>query len=291
MAKKKPSDQDQQFDVLTATDKAGEFAEKAWKPVALAIGAVVIIMSIFSLTQGQKAKAEKKHFGELYSATKIYKEKKEAFEKAQKPDSPADKDGSEDKKVSEKPKPPTGDLQKDYGDVVAPLESFLSKNSNTQAAGEAALILASLYQEYDQKQKAVDSLKKVEAQLTTGTLIGDLVKMKLGDLHSELDQCKEAVAPWQKLASGEGFLKEESILKIGLCHQKLGQLSDAKVWYQKITDVTIPEGKDDKRDQQIVNSARKYLKFLKFQEKIGSQAPAKVDPVKDVSAGEATGDS
>gem|GEM_PF-4732269 len=263
MAEKK-----EEFDLVVLGDQISETVEKYWKPFLVVVGLGLVVASVMVFMQRADSDKEAMAFSKLFVITEKYQAKKADFEagaaqaakKANPKKSESDKE-EEKPSEDESPKPvASGDLEKDYGQIVADLEAFVKNNPGRQATGEATLLLAGIYQDHDKNQQAVDVLSKTLSGWKGQNLITSIMKMKTGDLWSQIGDCTKALGFWTPLTGGNGFLKSEATLKVGLCHQKLGQSSQAKEWFQKLTS-TDPESPSGL-------SAKKFLRFLQFQEKL-----------------------
>ncbi len=214
--------------------------------------------------KSQLKKQEQEAYSKLYSAQKVYLEKKEAFQKESLVDlqkKPGDK--TETKKTK------TGDLTKDFGEVVTQLKSFIDQNPGKQATAQAAFYLFEIHKDYEKLGEAVDSIRTALKGMPEG-LTTDLLQMTLGNSLAESDQCDEAVTHYQKVLYGKTikYLKSEAGLRAGLCLEKMKQMDRALDMYQKAIDAD-PES-------QIAKTAEKYLRVLKTQtNQSNSVTPAK----------------
>ena len=102
-----------------------------------------------------------------------------------------------------------------------------------------------------------------------------LLKMKAGDLWSIKGDCKKAIESWTVLSEKKSFLKDEATLKVGLCHQKMGAFDQAKIWYQKLT-LAASSDKEPQSESPSALSAKKFLRYLQFQEKMPKPAEQNV---------------
>lgn len=148
---------------------------------------------------------------------------------------------------------PSGDLQKDYGDVTAQLADFAKTNPSTTAGSMAALNLASLQAEYNQTEAAISTLKTVNPPKS---FLGALVQMELATQLANANNCPEATGIWQKLIDtpSAAFLKGEAKLKMGLCAEATGDLTKAQSFYSEV--------EKDYKDTAAGRSASQYLRLL-----------------------------
>lgn len=148
---------------------------------------------------------------------------------------------------------PSGDLQKDYGDVTGQLADFAKQNPASAAGSMAALNLASLQAEYDQTDAAIATLKSVTPPKT---FLGALVQMELATQLANAGNCAEATGIWQGLTNTPSaqFLKGEAKLKMGLCAEAEGDLTKAQSFYSEV--------EREFKDSAAGRSASQYLRLL-----------------------------
>lgn len=174
----------------------------------------------------------------LYNVEADYLKTREQFERARmealEPTPKAD--GKEAKK--EAAVPATGDLEKDYGKVVAGFEKFLEKDAKTAAAAQAALMLAGIYVEYKQPEKAISALDKVLQKLKPSELLYGLAQLTRGSALAAKGDCTQAIASWQAVAEGPSnpFLQPDALLKSGVCYESLKQFDKAAEMYRRINE-------------------------------------------------------
>lgn len=242
------------WDILEIARSSGQFIEKNFK-IALAVFVVAILaVSAFVMKQKMDAGKEKEAFGELYSITKVYQDKKTNFEQAKV--EPPKTDKKEAPKKDENLVKATGDMSKDYGDVVQQLESFIAKNKNLNATAEAALTLSEIYEEYKQPEKGAEIISQVLKDWSQTGLVTQVLQMRAGDLLASTNSCDKAVEYWQKIATGEGFMSEQAQLKLGVCFQEIGRLEEAKTWFTKLSEKS-PNSTEG-------FNAKRYLRYLQF---------------------------
>ena len=278
----------QEFDLVAVGDEISNYVEKYWKVV---LGVILVGVGGFSVVLGMKkakANGEKEAFVQLYAITEIYETRKKEFdeakaeEEAKKAEAKNPKAKKDDKKTAEKKEEPpkqkaSGDMDKDYGDVVEKLQAYIQKTPDKKATAEAALTLSSIYSEYEEKEKAAEVVSKVADKWNQSDLISLVLNMRAGDLWSMVDKCDRAVTYWTKISGGKNFLREDALLKSGLCQQKLGNLEKAKSLYQQVialsplkASAADPSNPFAAMNQpQTSQNAQKFLRFLQFQEKLG----------------------
>lgn len=264
------SDNKKNYDVLEFSNQAKLFIEKYFKiGLALAVVGIACSAAWVGMTKMETQK-EQESFTALFAITDEYNTLKEGFEKAKAPKDPkAQKEKKEESKTaSEEPvKKATGDIDKDYGEVVQKLENFLKSQKGMQASGEAALVLSEIYEDHGKKEQAANVVSQtLQSWKGEGRLLGQIMQMRAGDLWSMNNQCDKAVTHWEKLANRESFLSSQAQLKLGLCYQKLGKIDLARTWLQKVTskNAESPAG----------FSAKKYLRYLDFEKNLKKEKAA-----------------
>lgn len=247
------TEKNKSLDITEITQIVSKFIEQNFKAILAGFGVVVVATSLWFLKVSLDRKHEAKAFTELYALTQVYQEKKAQFEP---PADPMDKIQTPAKATKA-----TGDLSKDYGDVVDKLEAFLIQNPGTNAAGEAALTLAEVYADYKMPLKGAEALDKTLLQSDKKNILQDIMRMRAGDLYALAEQCEKAVPLWELVANGESFVKDQAQLKLGVCLQQVGQLEQAKQWFSKLADKS-PNSTEG-------FNAKRYLRFLEFKTRNG----------------------
>ncbi|MCB0379294.1 MAG: hypothetical protein KDD33_12445 [Bdellovibrionales bacterium] len=250
-----------EFDILDFASKASQVIEKNFKWILAVFVVVVIASSAWVAMKRMEASTEKEAFGELFKITKPYFEKKEEFEKATQQEQqkkPAkDKETKKDEKTFAKA---SGDLDKDFGDVVQNLEGFIKTAKHHKAASEAALILSDIYNEYKQPAKGAEALNQVLATWKGHDILFDVMQMRAGDLYASAKDCDKAIGHWTPIAKKESFLSQQAQVKLGVCYQEIGNNDQALMWLQKAETQApnSPEG----------FNAKRYLRYIKFVDKL-----------------------
>ena len=198
----------------------------------LGLGAVVWLGFIGwgKWMDAQEAKAQEAYYAVESRYTKI----REGFDKAKyQAMMPLLKKDDKDKK--DEAKPATGDLQKDYGDVLVEMQKIVTAFPKSAASAEAAITLADVYLEYKQPDKAVEALQAPAKELPDNMMIGALVKVMLGKALADKGDCGQAIEAWKKVTDNKkySFLHGDLALKTGICYEILNQPDMAKASYQK----------------------------------------------------------
>lgn len=237
------------LDVVTTELKKGfEWTTKHTTLVLSLLGVLVLVSGGYAAYSTISKRQEMDLQAKYYDLETVVNKKRADFEMAKNPP-PA---------MPDQPAPaatakPTGDLQKDYGDVTTQLAEFAKEHPKSAAGSMAALNLASLQAEYNQTDAAIATLKTVTPPKS---FLGALVQMELATQLANANNCPEATAIWQKLMdqSSAQFLKAEAKLKMGLCAEAQGDLTKAQSFYSEV--------EKDYKDSAAGRSAAQYLRLL-----------------------------
>ncbi|UXR63515.1 tetratricopeptide repeat protein [Bdellovibrio bacteriovorus] len=232
------------------------------KLVITAVAVFVVLGAGLSLMSFLSNKKETEQQEKYFALEKSYTEKKRGFEEAARAETINAQ--SKDKKnvpAFDPAKKASGDLQKDYGTVVAGFESFINEAPKTKAAQMAALNLSEIYINYKKSDEASAILAKVESGLSKGDMLTGLVLMQIGNVLADKGDCKAAVEKWQTLVDAKGlaFAHDEAKLRMGLCFESMNDLAKAEALYTEIAQ------KEDLNTTDFAASkeAQKYLRLLK----------------------------
>ncbi len=227
MSKKISKEELRSPDAFVKTMEQGySFATRYGKPIAALAVLGVIVAIGFVATNFLKERKEDSAAQALYVPQSEYKKLQDQFEKAKSPIEP----GAKADASAVKPAPATGDLQKDYGTVIPGFESVIKEFSGTVAAGQAAVYLASIYQDHGKLEEAKAALEQPLKDLDSDTLIYSVANMVYGNILASQDNCKDAVATFERV---KNFLSVDASVKAGVCYEKLGQLDQAAEMYRK----------------------------------------------------------
>lgn len=156
----------------------------------------------------------------------------------------------------------SGDLTKDYGSVVAGFEALINEAPTSKAAQMAALNLSNLYLEYKKNDEALAVLHKIESGINKSSTIGALIHMQMGSILAGKNDCKAAVAIWQKLTDTKSlqFAHNEAKLRMGLCYEAMNETAKAESLY---TEIAKKEDSMSGADVAAAHDAGKFLRLLK----------------------------
>lgn len=225
MSKKISKEELRSPDAFVKTMEQGySFTTKYGKAIASVV-IILLLVAVGLVVSGMlQDRRETKAVQALYTPQSQYKKLQDQFQAAKAPVDP-----KADPKAA-KPAAATGDLQKDYGSVIPGFESVIKEHSGTVAAGQAAVYLATIYQEHGKLDEAKATLEQPLKDLKSGTLIYSVANMVYGNILASQDNCKDAVATFEKV---KNFLSVDASVKAGVCYEKLGQLDQAAEMYRK----------------------------------------------------------
>lgn len=263
MSKKFTKEELKSPDQMTQTLRQGfVWTTSHSKMVIGAIAAFVVIGVGASLANYFSDKKEVSSQEKYFLLEKSYTDKKRGFEEAARAEVMAAQ--AKDKKAApavDPAKKATGDLEKDYGSVVAGFEAFINEAPNTKAAQMAALNLSDIYLSYKKNAEALTALEKVEKGLDKGDVLAGLVWMQMGNVFADRNDCKGAIAKWETITNQKGlaFAHDEAKLRMGLCFETMNDSAKAEALYTEITK------KEDTNTADFAASreAQKYLRLLK----------------------------
>lgn len=238
-----------ELDIVTTELKKGfEWTTKHTSLVAGIVGVLVLVGGGYAIYSTLAKSKELDLQSKYYDLEAVVNKKRADFEMAKNPP-PATPDQPAPAATAK----PSGDLQKDYGDVTAQLADFAKQNPGSTAGSMAALNLASLQAEYNQTEAAITTLKSVTPPKT---FLGALVQMELATQLANANNCADATAIWQQLTNAPNaqFLKGEAKLKMGLCAESQGDLTKAQSFYSEV--------ERDYKDSAAGRSASQYLRLL-----------------------------
>ncbi len=219
------------------------FLEKNLKSIGLGFAALIVVGLVVTVVINQSEKKEKtaqENFAVIQDKLNKLNEKAPA----------ADKD-------SKAPVVDIVSLKKD-------LEDFITKNTGTVAAQIAGMSLADIYANEKNSTEALNVLKKIETN--SSVLSNVLVLKKTGQVLADADQCKEAIAVWEKVLANKKaeFVFSDIKIKQALCYQKLNDL-------QKAEDILnqVKNNKSEGHEQSSLE-AEKVLRLIKFKKASGT---------------------
>ncbi len=253
----KPSNNN--WDIIDIATKASQWIELHFKKLLILFAVVIMTMSAWLYKQSVDRQNELLAFNDLYSVTKVYEERKTDFDQAKEASEQKDK---KDTPVQTPKALASGDITKDYGDIIEKLQKFIEQNPGKNAVGEAALILSEIYAEYKMPDKGAATIESVLKNFESKNILLSVLQMRGGDLYALSNQCEKAVSLWELVAQSESFIKDQAQLKLGVCLEQIGKIDEAKKWFEKLSSQS-PNSTEG-------FSAKRYLRFLEFKSRNGS---------------------
>lgn len=233
------------------------------KIVITVVLAFIVVGSAISLVGYFADKKEMAQQEKYFLLEKAYTQKKSDFEATSRAETMAaqNKNSKTPPPAVDPAKKATGDLEKDYGTVVANFESFINEEPKTKAAQMAALNLSDIYLTYNKTDEAIAILDKVQAGLDKDDVLTSLVWMQLGNAQANKQDCQSAIQTWQKIVSTKKltYSHGEAKLRMGLCFESMNDLTKAEEIYTEVSKADTNGGTDFNAAQE----AQKYLRLLK----------------------------
>ena len=205
-----------------------KFIELHFKKILVFFLLAVFFISFLMFVRYLETQGEQQSFDNLSEITKIYNDRKKGFERAlekktQSLGKKADKfknlkADKKDQSGEELSKTPSGDLSRDYGEVVVKLEAFIMENKGQKASVEAGLILSEIYLEYNMEEKAIQTLSMVlqsmEKKAEKDDLLFNLLNMRLGNLWMIMPEaCSKALPYFKTVGDSKSFIASQAQLK------------------------------------------------------------------------------
>ncbi|MGZ3770532.1 MAG: tetratricopeptide repeat protein [Bdellovibrio sp.] len=256
-------------DQMTKTLRQGFVWTTAHSKIVIgAIVAFIVIGLGASLAGYFSEKKEVSQQEKYYLLEKSYTEKKRGFDEAARAEMnpAAAKKDKKETPAADASKKASGDIQKDYGTVIAGFESFISESPNTRAAQMAALNLSDIYLNYKKQDEALAALQKVEKGLDKDGVLSALVWMQMGNVLADKADCKGAIDKWHSITNNKdlAFAHDEAKLRMGLCFESINELAKAEELYTEVSK------KEDRNTEDFAASkeAQKYLRILKVKKNL-----------------------
>lgn len=231
---------------------------KAISSVLAAIAVAAVIWAGYGIYKDSKENSAQV---KLFAVQKEIKTIEDEFKKAETPPPPEPpKKDKKDKVVKEAPKPEgvkrTGEISKDYRNTLESYKSVISEFPRTQAAVLAALDLGRIYYDYKDYEATVSLLEPQWKKANHPALRG-LCLDQLATAYEAKGDCQNAISKWQEIENDKAmsFLLGPSLIKVGLCQEKLKNFDKAEAAYIRAQSLT--------NDPESSRTAKKYLRFLK----------------------------
>ena len=243
--------------VMEALRKAFDWSLKNVKAIFAVLIVFVVAGLGYSLTSHFKQEAEVEVQEKYFKLEEQVVDKKQKFAEATRLLEAAKTDKKAPAPASA---PATGDLEKDYGQLVTDLEGLVKEASSFAGGQMAALLLSDLYMEHSAPEKALAVVDMVESHAKKDGLLTALIYTQKGNALAEMDKCTEAITAWTKITGNKAlqFAHNEAKLRMALCHESLGQTEQAESLYSEVA-----QGSTDEADYSASRDAQKYLRLLK----------------------------
>lgn len=250
-------------DLMTQELRAGfSWSVNHSKTVFGALGVFIIGGIIYSAMGYFSTKTENQIQEKFYQVEREYLAKKEKFEAAEKPEAPAPAADKNSKnkaaaatpaKVDKSADKASGDLEKDYGFAVKGFQQVIEQAPGSRAARMSALMLSEIFEKYNQKQKGLEGLQKVQV---SSDLLSGLIQDRMAGFQADQGDCKAAIGSWDKILSRKelSFMAAEVKLKKGLCFETLKDFTQAQAMYT--------QAKEGDANSAVAKRAEKYLRLL-----------------------------
>lgn len=222
------------------------FFEKNWKLLALGLGVFIIAGLVWAIISGNSKRKEitaQENYAALDEQFNKYKEQKNTL--------------STDPKAEIKDKV-------DVANLKTNLQDFVTQNTGTVASQIAALSLSDILLDENNQTEALNLLKKAETN--SDFLSNVLIRKKTGQILADTNQCKEAIAVWDKIITDKKteYVQADVKIKQALCYQKLNDLKKAE---EILTAIKNNRGEGQ---QQTAAEADRILRLLQHSKASGS---------------------
>lgn len=222
------------------------FFENNWKLLALGLGAFIIIGLVWAIASGNSKRKEitaQEDYVTLDEQFNKYKEQKATL--------------GADPKAEIKDKV-------DVASLKTNLQNFVNQNTGTVASQIAALSLSDILLDENNQTEALSLLKKTESN--SNLLSNVLIRKKTGQILADSNQCKEAIAVWDKIITDKKteYVQADVKIKQALCYQKLNDFKKAE------EILTAVKNNRSEGQQQISAEADRILRLLQHSKASGS---------------------
>lgn len=219
--------------------KSWNVIEKNSSIVTGLLGILIVCALGYLVWDFMRMRSEKSAAEELYKTEAEYFKIKDGFDRAKFDTLAQGEKGKKDPAAeNSKTAAASGELEKDYGKVVAGFENVVAKQTKTAAGTQAAIWLAEIYLDYKQPEKAVAALDKVTAHQSDSSMLFGIAHMMRGTALAAKGDCTQAVTSWQMVVGSKAnsFLHPEALLKSGICYETLQQIDKATETYRKVAE-------------------------------------------------------
>lgn len=251
------------------------------KVIIILLVGVVALSGLGYAVYGQvKHSAQLKIQDQYYLIEKDYVKIKTDFDEAERQAQQEAAKAADKTKKDAEPKPElkakaSGDLEKDYGTVLARFTDLHTASPKLVPGKVTALVLADLYWEYKKLDQAALVLEK-SMESSPKTLVDYMILKKWSATQLSLGNFDQVIKKNQSVigSSKYPFMTSYFKLQTGLAHEGLKQYDLAEAQYKDvIAKGDIPESKMDSEekmanhfgaDQSAAEQAQKYLLLLRL---------------------------
>ncbi len=229
-------------------NKITELLINNWKYLAGAVGILVLIGAIYTLSITTKQKKEKTAQEQYFLIEKKLLELKAKSEA-----------GEDDKKnVVEKP---------DFTSVSKELETFIDSNPKRLASKMAAIHLAKIHMDSGNLDLGLSTLEKVRDN--ENGVVSTLVLQQMGQIMALKDKCSEAIQIWQSILNNKNssYIHDDVKIQQALCYVKTNDHQKAE---EILTNLANKSVNPDMQSSSSSKDAEKYLRLLKFKKATGT---------------------
>lgn len=232
------------------------------KLVITLVAAFIVIGGGITFTQYLSDSKEIKMQTKYYSMEKAYIEKRRGFEEAAAEIKPPQEKGKKPAVVADLSKKATGDVQKDFGSIIASFDSLIGEAPHSNAAQMAALNISDIYLDYKKTDEALAALEKVKSGLNNSAATSAMIYMQMGQVYVNKNDCTSALTLFQKVADSKNFqfVHGEAKLRMGLCFETLNDSAKAEQFYAELAKKDEASGGSY---MAISNEAGKFLRLLR----------------------------
>ena len=232
------------------------------KLVMALVAALIVVGGGVSFTQYLSESKEIKMQTKYYALEKAFIEKRRGFEEAASDIKPPQEKGKKTAVAIDLSKKASGDVQKDFGSIIASFDSLIGEAPHSKAAQMAALNVSDIYLDYKKADEALAVLEKVKAGLNNSAATSAMVYMQMGQVYVNKNDCTSALTLFQKVADSKNFqfVHGEAKLRMGLCFETLNDSAKAEQFYAELAKKDEANGGSE---MFISNEAGKFLRLLR----------------------------
>ncbi|MEK6554264.1 MAG: tetratricopeptide repeat protein [Bdellovibrionota bacterium] len=250
---------------MTTADKIETWlVDNAKLVVALFIG-VLVIGGVLAGYQAYSSARENKAQETLFEIEADLEKKQQAlFEVENKQKQEASKNKAAKKTETAAPVRNPETLQKDLGEPLTRLVSFIDQNKGSKASYMAAMTASDLYLEYKDPSQAAQLLEKVAPHVNKKDLFYGLLNSQLALAYSNANECPKAVDVYDDIIDSEAqkHIHAQMILRKGVCLMSMKEYDKAKAAFRQ-AKTDFPDsvsGKSAESFERLINVKKGVVK-------------------------------